>query len=121
MNINWVILGTIETEKALNKLQPAWKYVFIVNSNSTKVDIKNTVKKIYWVTVNSVNTIPVRKKIRSVWRWKIITKRDPFVKAVVTLKKWDNIDFWAFSWESAKVSKKVLKDNEKNNSKKETK
>ncbi|MCK5867118.1 MAG: 50S ribosomal protein L23 [Mycoplasmataceae bacterium] len=103
-NIYSVIKGFVETEKAL-ALQAIWKYTFKVVQNSEKIAIAKSVENLYWVTVTSVNTLPTRKKERIIWRWKIFTKRDAWVKAIVTLKKWDKIDFTSFSTTKKKEEK----------------
>ena len=94
-NIYNVLLGMIETEKTVKRLQPNNQYTFIVTNGSTKIDVRKAVEKLYWVTVLSVNKTPVRKKIRQVWRWKIITKRKAFIKAIVTIKPTEKIDLIA--------------------------
>lgn len=93
MNKIWILLGFVETEKVVKSLQPQSKYVFKVRPDATKLDIKYAVKSLYGVNVKSVNVIKSRQKTRSVWRWRLIVKRKNFVKAVVTLKEWEKIDF----------------------------
>jgi len=95
-NIYSVIKGFVETEKAF-ALQKMWKYTFVVSQDAEKIKISKAVTALYWVEVVSVNTIPTRKKERVIWRWKIFTKRQASTKAIVTLKKWDKIDFTSFS------------------------
>ena len=92
-NIYSIILGFLETEKSVKKLQPLNKYTFLVNPTSSKVDVANAVSSLYNVEVIKVNTIPVRKKTRMVWRWKLFTKRRDGSKAIVTIKEWQKIDF----------------------------
>ena len=104
-NIYNILKGFIETEKTMKKLQPMNKYTFIVSSESWKIDIRNAVETLYNVTVISVNTVPVRKKTRLAWRWKIITKRKAFTKAIVTIKSWDKIDVAAVQDQKVKDGK----------------
>lgn len=94
-NLYNVLLGMIETEKAVRWLQPINQYSFIVSNNSTKIDVRNAVQKMYGVHVVSVNKLPVRKKIRKLWKSKITTKRPEYIKAVVTIKSWEKIDLTA--------------------------
>ncbi len=87
------LTGFVETEKSIQRLQPQNKFVFTVRPDVTKIDIKASVKALYNVDVLSVNIIPVRQKLRIVWKWKHLTKRHSNVKAIVTIKEWQKIDF----------------------------
>ena len=104
-NYFWVIKGVVETERTFN-LQKDWKYTFLVDSNSNKIEIWKAIEYLYWVNVKSVNTIKVRKKTRLIWRWKIFTKRHAWVKAIVTLEEWEKIDFAALNFKEDKKKKK---------------
>lgn len=69
------------------------KYVFIVDKEATKADIKNAIEEIYkaqGVKVTAVNTIRIHAKPRRV-RGRIGMKPS-FKKAVVTLQEGDNLD-----------------------------
>jgi large subunit ribosomal protein L23 len=69
------------------------KYVFIVDKEATKADIRNAVEEIYkdhGVKVTAVNTIRIPAKPRRV-RGRIGMKPS-FKKAVVTLQEGDNLD-----------------------------
>lgn len=103
-NIYWVIKGFVETEKSYAN-QGISKYTFFVDPVATKVDVRNAVETFYGVKVTSVNTQQVRKKTRLIWRWKVYTKRQAWVKALVTLKAGDKIDFTAFNTKDKKEEK----------------
>lgn len=105
IDISSIIKGTVETEKAFAQ-QEFWKYTFSVDPRAEKVEIWKAVEILYWVNVTWVNTVPVRKKERIIWRWKVFTKRDAGKHAVVTIKRWEKIDFTSFS----KTKKKEEKD-----------
>ena len=59
----------------------------IVNSNATKIDVKNAVKEIFKVDVAKVNTINVKptKKSQNTKAGKVFGKTSAYKKAIVTL------------------------------------
>ena len=83
------ILSPIFTEKSTN-LSSLNKVSFKVNINSNKYTIKKNIEKIFKVSVTKVNIInkKSRKKIVRGKKVKVIG----FKKAIVTLKKGQNID-----------------------------
>jgi ribosomal protein L23 len=61
-------------------------YVFNISGSATKIDVKKSVKELYWVDVASVNIVNVREKFKhSRKRWMQI-KRSTVKKAYITLK-----------------------------------
>ena len=104
-NYFWIIKGVIETEKT-HLLNWDSKYVFLVDSNANKIDVEKAVEYFYWVKVVWVNTLKIRKKTRLIWRNKVFTKRHAWLKAIVTLKEWDKIDFTSLSFKENKSEKK---------------
>lgn len=69
------------------------KYVFLVNPNSNKIEIRKAIEEIYkdhGVKVVSVNTINVKQKARRV-RGRLGNKPG-FKKAIVTLEPKDNLE-----------------------------
>jgi large subunit ribosomal protein L23 len=80
------ILQPVVTEKATD-LSTKGKYVFYVAKDSTKVDVKKAVEKIYGVKVDTVRTVIVRPKERMLAKRRTLTKRSKGKKAIVTLKK----------------------------------
>ena len=66
------------------------KIIFNVHKGATKKSIKNSVEKIFKVNVIKVNTIFSKGKKKMV-RGKV-TNKPSFKKAIVTLKKGQNID-----------------------------
>ncbi|MDP1881174.1 MAG: 50S ribosomal protein L23 [Parachlamydiaceae bacterium] len=83
-------LQSAESNPSLKRCESP-KFVFIVDSNANKLEIKNALEQIYSsIKVMSVNTINVKGKRRRV-RGKIGYKND-FKKAVVTLRKSDTLD-----------------------------
>jgi large subunit ribosomal protein L23 len=68
------------------------KYIFKINSDCAKGQIKKAVEDLYKVKVISVNTVKIPRKYRSYGRtpgWK-----SGFRKAVVTLKEGDKIELF---------------------------
>ena len=83
------ILSPVITEKSTN-LSEQNKIVFKVNKNYNKNLIKKNIEKIFKVEVIKVNIINKKSKIKSTRGRKV--KVSGFKKAVVTLKKGQNID-----------------------------
>ncbi|TAE48008.1 MAG: 50S ribosomal protein L23 [Bacteroidetes bacterium] len=72
------------------------KYGFEVDNDATKDEIKAEVERIYEVKVDSVNTMIVRgkKRTRYTKRGFFSGKKSNFKKAIVTLEKGFEIDFY---------------------------
>lgn len=83
------------TEKAL-KFNNKGVYVFIVNIEATKSEIKKEIAKLYNVHVLSVNTAVYKgKKVRRYTRKRVIEgKHANYKKAMITLRKGDMIDVY---------------------------
>ena len=83
------IKSPVITEKATS-LSEQKKVIFKVHENASKLSIKKNIEKIFKVKVIKVNTINKKSKTKLV-RGKLGIKKG-FKKAVVTLKKGQNID-----------------------------
>ena len=83
------ILSPIITEKS-TKLSEFNKVVFKVNRNANKETVKNNIEKIFKVNVVKVNIINKQNRSKIVRGKK--TKIKGFKKAIITLKKGQNID-----------------------------
>ncbi|HHW03532.1 MAG TPA: 50S ribosomal protein L23 [Thermoanaerobacterales bacterium] len=79
-----IILRPWITEKTMD-MKPYKKYVFVVDKNSNKTEIKNAVESIFGVKVEKVNTINMRGKKKRLGIHE--GKRPDWKKAIVTLKK----------------------------------
>lgn len=79
----------VRTEKSTG-LEAQRKYVFEVNDNATKIDVKRAVEEIYKVKVQDVNTTKVVGKLKRV-RFKTGYTR-AWKKALVTLKDGQKIE-----------------------------
>ena len=80
------------TEKS-NTLRGKDQVVFEVLRGANKIEIKSAVQKLFNVKVKSVNTMIYRGKDRRMGRG--YAKMQNWKKAVVTLAKGENIDFFA--------------------------
>lgn len=92
-----IIKKPLITEKFSKLADKENKYGFIVTKKSTKDEIRKEVEKIFDVKVTSINTMVYlgKAKTRHTKRNIITGRRSSFKKAVVTLKKGDQIDFYS--------------------------
>lgn len=80
------------TEKAATLKEDANQVIFEVALRADKTQIKDAVEKLWGVTVESVNTLIQRGKIKRMGRQ--YYKRPNWKKAIVTLKTGDDIQFF---------------------------
>lgn len=78
------------TEKSTQNLEKANAYVFVVDINATKHDVKNAVERVFGVKVAKVNTIVRKGKVRG-FRGKYGKKAD-IKRAIVKLNAGDKIE-----------------------------
>ena len=83
------IISPLVTEKSTN-LSEQNKIVFKVNSNANKKNLKKNIEKIFKVNVTKVNIINKKTRIKTTRGKKVRVKG--FKKAIITLKKGQNID-----------------------------
>ena len=83
------IISPVVTEKSTNQSEQN-KIVFKVNKKFNKKIIKKNIEKIFKVEVTKINIINKKNKLKSVRGKKV--KVPGFKKAIVTLKKGQNID-----------------------------
>ncbi|KKB96419.1 50S ribosomal protein L23 [Candidatus Arcanobacter lacustris] len=84
-----LIRSPVVTEKSTNLVSQN-KYIFKVDVNATKAQVKKAIEEIFEVTVAKVNTINIAGKVK---RFRgILGKRKSYKKAVVTLNDGQNID-----------------------------
>ena len=88
-NIYDKIVSPIVTEKSTNQSELN-KIVFKVNKNFNKKLIKKNIEKIFKVEVTKVNIVNKKTRIKTTRGRKV--KVSGFKKAIVTLKKGQNID-----------------------------
>ena len=83
------ILNPLVTEKSTN-LSEMNKVAFKVNSSANKKSVKKSIEKIFKVNVVKINIINKQRRIKIVRGKKV--KVQGYKKAIVTLKKGQNID-----------------------------
>ena len=83
------ILSPLVTEKSTN-LSEQNKVTFKVHKNANKKNLKKNLEKIFKVNVTKVNIINKKSRIK-ITRGKKVKVRG-FKKAIITLKKGQNID-----------------------------
>ena len=89
INLYDSILSPLVTEKSTN-LSELNKVVFKVNSLANKKSIKKSIEKIFKVNVIKINIINKQRRIK-IARGKKVKVRG-YKKAIITLKKGQNID-----------------------------
>ena len=89
INLYDCILSPMVTEKSTN-LSEINKVVFKVNSLADKKSIKKSIEKIFKVNVIKINIINKQRRIKLARGKK--TKVQGYKKAIITLKKGQNID-----------------------------
>ncbi len=91
-----ILLKPIITEKANNLSEGLNQYSFVVNRKANKLEVKEAVEKMYNVTVTAVNTInmPGKRRRRSTRSGVFNGMVSPYKKAIVTLAKGEEIDFY---------------------------
>ena len=77
-----IILKPIISEDSMEKMEDK-KYVFKVDKNANKIEIRNAIEKIFDVKVKSVNTMNVKGKVKRMDAHS--GKRSDWKKAIVAL------------------------------------
>ena len=83
------IISPVITEKSTN-LSEQNKIVFKINKNANKKNVKKSIEKIFKVNVIKVNIINKKTRIKLTRGRKV--KVTGYKKAIITLKKGQNID-----------------------------
>jgi large subunit ribosomal protein L23 len=87
-----VIKKPLVTEKTATEKDANNVVAFVVDREANKIEIKQSVEKLFKVEVTAVKTINVAGKVKRVG--KSTGKRSNWKKAYVTLKEGSNIDFF---------------------------
>lgn len=87
-----VIKKPLITEKTTTEKDARNVVVLVVNNDANKIEIKESVEKLFKVEVSDVRTVNVAGKVKRVG--KHIGKRSNWKKAYVSLKAGSNIDFF---------------------------
>ena len=83
------IISPLVTEKSTN-LSEQNKIIFKVNSKANKKNLKSNIEKIFKVNVTKINIINKKTRIKTTRGKKVRVKG--YKKAIITLKKGQNID-----------------------------
>ncbi len=83
------IITPLVTEKSTN-ISEQNKIIFKVHSKANKKNLKNSIEKIFKVNVTKVNIINKKSRVKTTRGKKVRVKG--FKKAIITLKKGQNID-----------------------------
>ena len=83
------IIAPLVTEKSTN-LSEQNKIIFKVHSKANKKNLKNSIEKIFKVNVTKINIINKKSRVKTTRGKKVRVKG--FKKAIITLKKGQNID-----------------------------
>lgn len=91
-----ILIKPVITEKATRLADKRNTYVFMINKDVNKIEVKNAVEKMYNVTVQSVNTavIPGKPKARNTKTAIIRGRKASYKKAFVTLVPGETIDIF---------------------------
>jgi large subunit ribosomal protein L23 len=91
-----ILIKPVITEKADSLSEKRGQYTFIVNKDANKIEIKNAVKNLYNVEVESVNTLvmPAKSRNRNTRKGVIKGRVSSYKKAVVTLASGETINFF---------------------------
>lgn len=85
------------TEKMSKKSDTLNQYGFVVDKRADKDQIKKAVEEAYGVTVEAVNTMRYAGKVKSrnTKAGLITGKTNSFKKAIISVKKGEQIDFYS--------------------------
>jgi large subunit ribosomal protein L23 len=92
-NVYDVLKRPLFTEKNDRLKEKYNKYVFEVNGNANKIEIRQAVEQIFGVSVTKVNTMWMYGKLKR--RGRSEGRRPDWKKAIVTLKEGDTIPIWS--------------------------
>ncbi len=96
-----ILIRPLITEKSTRLADKRNTYVFVVNKDANKIEIRNAVEKMFSVSVDSVNTaiLPGKPKSRSTKTAVIRGTKSSYKKAFVTLTPGETIDLFGASEE----------------------
>jgi len=92
MNPYQIIKGPLITEKSTIQKELNNQLTFEVDRRANRVEIRHAVEKVFDVRVKQVRTMQIKGKVKRVGR--TLGKRRDWKKAVVTLAKGENIEFF---------------------------
>ena len=96
-----MLLKPIITEKSM-ALAQAGQFTFSVTPEMTKSQIKTTIESLFSVNVLSVRVLKLAAKIRRSGKTRQLRQVSPRIKAIVTLKKGQTIEYFELPKEKKK-------------------
>ena len=87
MELTRIILGPVVTEKSERQKATGRTHTLKVHPAATKIDLQKALKKFYDVDVASVRVMRTGSKQRVLGGGKVMTKRHPSKRMMVTLTK----------------------------------
>lgn len=92
-----IIIKPVITEKMTSQTEKFNRYAFVVSQKANKIQIKDAIKDIYNVTVESINTMNYagKAKSRHTKAGLVSGRTNNYKKAVVTLSEGESIDFFS--------------------------
>lgn len=98
MDLSRVILGSVVTEKAERLKASGRTYTLRIAPAATKIEVAKALKHFYDIDVTSVRVLRARGKTRIIGQGKVMEKRHPMKKVMVTVsKKSKPLDLAAFA------------------------
>lgn len=88
-----VLKRPLFTEKNDRLKEKFNKYVFEVDINANKIEVRQAIEQIFGVVVVKVNTMRMHGKVKR--RGRSEGRRPDWKKAIVTLKQGDTIPIWS--------------------------
>jgi large subunit ribosomal protein L23 len=87
-----IIRRPLITEKSTTQKEGSNQVTFEVHQKANKIEIRDAVEKLFKVKVMCVNTMNREGKQKRLGR--SVGKKSDWKKAIVTLQKWQTIDFF---------------------------
>jgi large subunit ribosomal protein L23 len=91
-----ILIKPVVTEKSTRLSDKRGTYVFVVNREANKIEVKTAVEKMFNVSVKNVNTavMPGKPKSRSTKTAVVKGTKSAYKKAFVTLEPGETIDIF---------------------------
>ncbi len=88
-----VLIRPVVSEKTYAQMENH-TYVFVVDPQATKIDVRHAVEQAFGVTVVNVNTLNRKGKSTRNRRTGVVGQRPSTKRAIVTLKQGDSINLF---------------------------
>ena len=91
MDARDILIRPLINERSTDLMQEG-KFVFVVDKRANKIQIAQAVKEIFNVTVENVNTMNVKGKIKH--RGRVVGRTSSYKKAIVKLEPGQTIEYF---------------------------